>query len=223
MSKESKINKYAGEKLKELRNRKNLTQQELAEDLRINQQQVARYENGLRNFKQDFLFDLADYFNVSINYFFPPITFDNAEIIDLPQDLIQIPVYGSIKAGTPIDAQTDIIEYINIPRDMVKGNKQFYGLKISGDSMYPDYKESDIVIFENTNDLELANGKDCAVMINSTECTFKKVKLSQAGIQLIPLNLNNSDGYEPTFYDSEQINNSPIKIIGVARQIHRNV
>lgn len=65
------VNKYAASKLKDLRNKRNLTQEELAEDLGITQQQIARYENNRRQFKQDFLFKLADYFQVSINEFFP--------------------------------------------------------------------------------------------------------------------------------------------------------
>ena len=68
-----KINEYAAAKLKELRIKKNLTQEELADELGITQQQIARYENNQRQFKQDFLFKLAEYFKVSINEFFPPI------------------------------------------------------------------------------------------------------------------------------------------------------
>lgn len=65
------INKYAARKLKELRMQRNLTQEKLAEELNITQQQIARYENNMRQFKQDFLYQLAEYFGVSINYFFP--------------------------------------------------------------------------------------------------------------------------------------------------------
>lgn len=68
------VNKYAADKMKQLRIQKNLTQEELAEELKITQQQVTRYENNYRKFKQDFLFKLADYFQVSINDFFPPTT-----------------------------------------------------------------------------------------------------------------------------------------------------
>ncbi len=74
------VNKYCADKLKSLRLSKNLTQQELAEDLGVTQQQIARYENNLRQFKQDFLFQLADYFNVSINDFFPPNDKQNNEL-----------------------------------------------------------------------------------------------------------------------------------------------
>lgn len=67
------VNKYASLKLKELRSKKNISQQELAEELHVTQQQIARYENNQRKFKQDILFKLSNYFGVSIDYFFPTI------------------------------------------------------------------------------------------------------------------------------------------------------
>ena len=146
------------------------------------------------------------------------LNFDNASPVEMSSDTIQIPVLGTIKAGVAIEAQEDIIEYIDIPKDWIKGGKTFYGLQISGDSMFPKYQEKDIVIFEKIEDFTSANGKDCAVMVNGFDATFKNVRLNQHGVQLIPLNINNSDGYEPTFYDSEQIQNLPVKIIGIARE-----
>ena len=151
------------------------------------------------------------------------LVFDNAEPVEISKQIIKIPVYGTIKAGTPLEAQNDIIDYINIPEEMAKGGKEFYGLKISGDSMAPTYLENDIVIFEHNEDMSIVNGKDCAVMVNGFDATFKNVRLNQAGITLIPLNINNSDGYEPTFYDSKQVQNLPVKIVGIARKIERNI
>lgn len=146
------------------------------------------------------------------------LSFDNASIIDISSDTIQIPVLGSIKAGTPIEAQEDILEYVDIPKDWTKGGKQFYGLKISGDSMYPKYHENDIVIFEHIEDFVSAQKKDCAVMVNGFDATFKNVTITENGITLVPLNINNSDNYQPTFYDKEQINSLPVKIVGIARE-----
>lgn len=65
------LNKFASEKMKELRIRNNMTQKQLAQELNVTQQQIARYENNKRKFKQDLLFKLAKYFNVSIDSFFP--------------------------------------------------------------------------------------------------------------------------------------------------------
>jgi len=139
-------------------------------------------------------------------------------MIELVSDTIQIPVLGTIKAGIAIEAQQDIIDYIDIPRDWTKGNKNYYALKISGDSMSPKYQEKDIVIFEQTNDYTIANKKDCAVMVNGFDATFKNITITESGITLVPLNLNNSDNYQPTFYSNEQIESLPVKIVGIARE-----
>ena len=144
------------------------------------------------------------------------LQFDNAEFVDISSDTIQIPVLGTIKAGIPIEAQEDIIEYVDIPREWTKGNKEFYGLKISGDSMLPKYQTDDIVIFEKTEDYTKANKKDCAVMVNGYDATFKNVTINDSGITLIPFNINNSENYQPTFYDRQAISDLPVKIIGIA-------
>ena len=41
----------------------------------------------------------------------------------LYSNIIKIPVLGVIKAGTPIEAQEDVIDYIEIPTEWTKGNK----------------------------------------------------------------------------------------------------
>ena len=212
------VSKYVGEQIKHYRTQKNITQQELGEYLNTTSQTISRYESGILEANQDVLFKLAEYFKVSINDFFPPLNFDNAEIVPITNDTVQIPVLGTIKAGLPIEAQEDILEYIEIPKQWTKGGKSFYGLKISGDSMFPKYSEKDIVIFEQTNDYSIANNKDCAVMVNGFDATFKNVTISESGITLVPLNLNNQDNYLPTFYSKEQIESLPVKIIGIARE-----
>lgn len=202
------INKYCADKLKQLRERKNITQQELADDLKINQQQIARYENNQRQFKQDFLFTLANYFKVSINEFFPPTKYDNAEPII---NTVKIAIYGSIKAGIPLESQNDIIDYLEISKDVVK-NRKIFGLKISGNSMTPKYEDGDIVLFEQTNDIETYKNKDCAVMINGTKSTFKKVIINENGIILQPYNIE----YEMLIYSKEEVEKLPIVILGKA-------
>lgn len=169
---------------------------------------------------------LSKYMNCSMDYlsfdeiddFKGSLKFDNAIPYELPKRIVKIPVLGTIKAGVAIEAQQDILEYVDIPEEWTRGGKQFYGLKISGDSMYPKYNENDIVIFEQNDDFELANKKDCAIMVNGFDATFKNVTISNTGITLVPLNLNNQDGYQPTFYSMEQIEELPVRIIGIARE-----
>ncbi len=142
------------------------------------------------------------------------LNFDNADIINVDGDIIKIPVYGTIKAGIPIESQADIIDYVDIPKEWTNGNKKFYGLKISGDSMFPKYNENDIVIFEQNDDYELYNGKDVAIMINGTESTFKKILVNEQGIVLQPYNT----AYDIMMFSKEQIEQLPIKVVGIARE-----
>ena len=208
------VNKYIGNKIRELREKRNLTQEEIAEYLDTTAQTVSRYEIGDRKTNQDILFKLAEYFKVSINDFFPPLSFDSGTLIEPESDTIQIPVLGVIKAGIPIEAQQDIREYIEIPRSWTRGGKSFYGLYISGDSMFPKYESKDIVIFEKTDDYQLANGKDCAVMVNGDDATFKKVFLDDEGITLQAYN----NMYPAMRFNKEQIESKPVRIIGIARE-----
>lgn len=141
--------------------------------------------------------------------------FDNAIMTNINIDTIQIPVYGTIKAGLPIESQNDIIDYVEIPKDWTRGGKKFFGLKISGDSMFPKYNEDDTVIFEQNNDKELYNGKDCAVMINGSESTFKKVLINEQGVVLQPYNLG---FYDVMMFSKKQVEELPVKIVGIARE-----
>lgn len=185
----------------------------------ITQASIARWEAGEVSPSIDNIVLLAHALDVSLpDLIGKDYNFDNAEIIDIQHDIIQIPVLGTIKAGIAMEAQEDIIEYVDIPKKWTKGGKSFYGLLISGDSMMPKYQEKDIVIFEYTNDYIAANKKDCAVMVNGYDATFKNITITNDGITLVPLNINNSDNYVPTFYNSEQIQSLPVKIIGIAKE-----
>lgn len=54
--------------LKELRKRRGLSQLRLAMELGMNQNSISRYESGEREADYQTLIQLADYFNVSIDY-----------------------------------------------------------------------------------------------------------------------------------------------------------
>ena len=55
-------------RLRELRERKKISQLKLAMDLDINQNSISRYENGVREADYATLIKFADYFDVSLDY-----------------------------------------------------------------------------------------------------------------------------------------------------------
>ena len=87
--------------------------------------------------------------------------------------------------------------------------------KIKGDSMAPVFVEDDIVIIKKQNDCE--NNEFAVVIINGDEGTLKKIKKTDNGIILQPLN----PAYGPVMYTKEEIETIPIIIVGVVKQLKR--
>ncbi len=127
-----------------------------------------------------------------------------------------LPVLGRIPAGIPLEMIEDIIDYEDISEEMIKGGKEYFALKITGDSMYPEYLNGDIIIVLRQNDCE--SGQDAIVSVNGDDATFKRVYKLNGGITLQPLN----NQYMPVFYTNEDIINKPVKILGVVKQIRRD-
>lgn len=206
------MNINIGNNIKFLREKKKLDQQQLADILEVPRSTLACWENNIRTPKLEQIIKIAEYFNTNLDIIYD--NFDNGNLVDINSDIIKIPVFGTIKAGIPIESQSDIIDYVDIPRAWTRGNKKFYGLKISGDSMFPKYNEDDIVIFEQNDDTTLYHGKDVAIMINGTESTFKKLLVNEQGIVLQPYNT----GYDIMMFSKEDVEQLPIKVVGIARE-----
>lgn len=142
---------------------------------------------------------------------------------DLPSAHKEIPpaesaivlVYGTIPAGIPMECIEDILDTEEISPDVLKGGKQFFGLRVKGNSMEPEYLDGDTLILQKVDDCE--SGDDCVVMVNGNDATFKRVFKNEKGIILQPLN----PIYSPMVYTNEQIENLPVKIIGIVEEIRR--
>ena len=200
-----------GNVLKNLRMSKGLSQEELSNKFGVSTSTIGMYETNKREPNFDLLKEFANFFNVSTDYLLEQIKKD-----DLDSEIKQIPLLGKIAAGYPTQMFADVIDYIDIPADMARGNKELFALKTKGKSMEPNFIEGDILIFEKTDNCE--NGQFCAVAVNGDDATFKKVTKTDTGIMLQPLNPD----FETKFYTNDQIDSLPVTIIGVLKQIRRN-
>ena len=124
-------------------------------------------------------------------------------------------IYGNIPAGIPMECIEDVIDTEEIPADMLKGGKQYFGLKVKGNSMEPEYLDGDTLILEKADNCE--SGDDAVIMVNGNDGTFKRVFKNENGIILQPLN----PSYSPMVYSNEQIEKLPVRIIGIVEEIRR--
>lgn len=56
------------EKLKEIREDRDISQKEIAEVLGVKQSAVSKYENGLREYKVEDIIKLCKFYNISADY-----------------------------------------------------------------------------------------------------------------------------------------------------------
>lgn len=129
--------------------------------------------------------------------------------------VVSIPVLGVVKAGYDYLAEENVIDTIDIEKRIVGDGTDFFALKVKGDSMQPVLYENDVVIIKKQDDCE--DSQIAVVLINGDEATIKRVKKSSNGIWLQPFNNN----YEPLVFTNDEIENIPVKIIGVVKQLQR--
>lgn len=131
---------------------------------------------------------------------------------------IRVPVLGTIPAGIPLDAIEDILDWEEIPAAWATGGRQYFGLRVRGDSMYPRYLDGDTVILQKETTCE--SGDDCAVLVNGSEATLKQVMIKGDGsLELRPTN----PAYPPRTYSPAEIESIPVQIIGVVVELRRKI
>lgn len=214
--------KELGTYLKELRKSKNLSLRKVDELTDITYSHLNMIENGIRRVTPALLKNLATLYNVDYLDLYEKAGYidliedDKKSKIDSKPKGMRIPVLGSIPAGIPMEMIEDIVDWEDISEEMLKGGKQYFALKIKGDSMFPEYLNGDVIIVLKQDDCE--SGQDCVVAVNGDDATFKRVFKTDNGITLQPLN----NSYMPMFYSNDDVLNKPVKILGVVKQIRRD-
>jgi len=100
---------------------------------------------------------------------------------------IQLPMYGRIAAGLPIEALRDTTAYIEVPMAML-GSGEHYGLEVAGDSMVDaGILDGDTVIILKGDTAE--NGQIVVALVDDNEVTLKRLRRRGNSIALEPCNI----------------------------------
>ena len=119
-----------------------------------------------------------------------------------PPEMVLKPLVGKIACGTPILAEQNIEDYVNVPKDV----KCDFLLTCDGDSMIEaGIRSGDVVYLIKQPDIDY-NGQIAAVRVDG-EATLKKVFKYQDKVVLQPANAN----YEPLVYIKEELNDLVIE------------
>jgi repressor LexA len=181
--------------IKQLRTSRGLTQAELARQLDVTQQAVARWEKAITSPDYETLNKLASIFGVSTDYLLghtppplPPMP---------PIDSKKIPLIGTIACGRPILAQENHESYVVA----VDGLNADFALRIKGESMAGDGLHDGYIVFIRQCD-DVDDGEMAAVLVGD-EATIKRIYRTKDTVTLVssnpafaPLVYHSSDGLQ---------------------------
>ena len=184
------------ETLKFLRENKNLSQRELANDLDISKSSVGMYERGIREPNFEMLETIADYFNVDMNYLLGKKDTTTQIVLPTPEVTRTINIYEPLSCGNGLFVDDNLMTTMSIPESMLpKGKKVLFGQYASGDSMVnKGINDGDLLIFSKE---ECASGDVGCFCIDENMATCKTLRIVGQQIMLMPAN----EKYEPIVVD----------------------
>lgn len=100
--------------------------------------------------------------------------------------VVQMPLYGRIAAGTPIEALRDNTRVADVPSALI-GNGEHYALEVAGDSMIEaGILDGDTVIIQRCDTAE--SGTIVVALVDNEEVTLKRLRRRGQSIALEPAN-----------------------------------
>lgn len=197
-------------RLKILREEKNLNQVDVANFLNITSAAAGQYERGVRDLSTDKLIKLANFFGVTTDYLLGISNTRVSNGADL-NNLLHIPVLGKVPAGVPVLAVENIIKYLPISPDMfsIKDDQELFFLKVDGESMNNIVDNGSYVLIRKQ---EYAENGDIVVALvnNDDEATLKRYKIIDKQFVMLEPDSSNPE-FEPIIVN---LKNQNFRIIG---------
>lgn len=189
-------------------NREQKSQIEVATDLNIKPSTFSSWCTGQKMPRMDKIELLAGYFGILKSDLIEDRL--NSDIPNIPGAFAynptrRIPIVGRVAAGMPILAEQYIEGYIDID---IKGNGEYFGLRVSGDSMNAaKIHDGDVVVVKKQPEVEC--GQIAVVIVNGYDGTVKRYYQNGSMVTLMPQSTNPE--HQPQMYN---LNDTEITVVG---------
>ena len=194
-------------RIKQLREEFNFTQQDLADRLESSKSVIGLYENEFRKPSMEVLIKLSEIFKCSIDYILCKSD-SRKSISEADKQFFLCPVYGKISAGQPNWAEECLDGYLPIDPTLmnISSPDECFFLRVNGQSMNKIIKDGAYALIRKTDFVE--NGEIAVVLVNGFDATLKKFTKQGDVIVLEPM----SD--DPTITTQVYNKDTSIKVIG---------
>lgn len=195
-------------RIRMLRMKNNLKQEELAKIINVSQASLSGYENGKYEPDNKTLLHLASLFHVTTDYLL-----GNDTILEpFNKTTKKIPVLKNLRSEVSFESAENIVGYEEINEEMAEQG-DFFAIKMHGDRMEPRIQDGDTVIVQNQASVK--DGDVAVVSIRGEEATVTRIARHGSGITLIPYNPK----YDLMSFTKEELIRLPVVILGKAVQL----
>lgn len=201
-----------GDRIRKIRTRRKLTQQQVADSVHVTKATVSQWENGIYSPSGENLYNLAKTLGVKAEWLLSgkgDPDFNNVEPAPLAGR--NIPVLSYVQAGHWQESQDyrgADGDYEYVTADVDDDSKAF-AVWVQGNSMSPEFSEGDLIIVDP--DVVPLPGDFVVAKNGGEECTFKKYRPrghKEDGSEIFELVPLNED------YPTLRSETCPIRIIG---------
>lgn len=213
-----------GVRMKAARIKNQMTLEEVAQLTGVTRQTIQKYENEIiTNIPSDKIEAIAKALRTTPSYLMGWED-EKGVKMTLPDDMagvITFPVIGDVAAHLDSMAAIDWNEdTVRVPVEDLRGRpaSDFFALRVSGDSMYPQYQDGDLVLVLKQATLN-RSGDVGVILYNSEEATLKKVEyvMGEDWLRLVAINPN----YPPKMIENEEL--EKCRVLGIPWMLIRYI
>lgn len=186
-------NDITAQRLKECREKKGETLEEIGQLVGVNKSTVMRWERGdTSKINIPTLQFLADHYRVPLRWLSGvdqnPLSYTNRlEWHTVPYERgVLLPIIGTVRAGMGGEVQEDVIGEEAVDPATLQTGEEYFWLRVAGDSMTPSINDGDLVLVRRQETVE--NGQYAVILVNSEEGLVKKVTFGSDWIELHSVN-----------------------------------
>lgn len=177
-----------GTAIKELRERKGLSQEELGRIVGVSDKTVSSWEINRTEPKMGIVQLLADYFKVSTDYLIKGNEASDEDIYKSAGiDYMYIPLYDNLCCGSGGFVKDNIIEMVAVPSKGLNPSLEYFGQYADGDSMKDaGITTGNLLVFEKVS--RVSNGVIGCFCVDDNQAMCKKYKEEKGIVVLQPMN-----------------------------------
>ena len=180
-----------GERIRELRQKAGLTQEELAKEIGYSTKtSISKMENDLLDINQSTIVALARALKTT------PSTLmgweeetkeaTNIRGVIPSNNIHMVPVYATVSAGFGAYAEDSVVDYIPMIIENKYDVQDTIGILVKGDSMYPKIEDGDTIVVRKQESVD--SGDVAVLLLDGDEGLVKKVVYGSDWIELHSFN-----------------------------------